>query len=349
MSNKPILIHRFTENPLITPKDVPWLKWYPKCWRSVFNCGVIYDENTKLFKMLFRGGTRLFSNLGYAESVDGIKWKVNPKPVLKFYNNFFWHCHTLCGIEDPRIVKWIDGYYYIFATAGSISYNLGTLWESPKGSLGIWKTKDFKNFEWVATPFGKEGKNAAIFPYPITHSKYLFKKIGQYEILTEQPEKYAHLILRKGPDIWIAKTKDLSLRDGWTEKKLLLSTKKVFCDRNGNFPTKIGIAGPPVKTPKGWLIVFHAKHGKGLSGKKFSYSLGFVVTALDDPTKIIYLHPSPILWPEKPEEKNGKVKNVVFSCATVDKGDDYIYIYWGAADTTVCGGVLRKTDLTMCY
>lgn len=349
MDEKPILIHRFAENPLIVPKDVPWLKWYPKAWRSVFNCGVIYESETKLFKMLFRGGTRLFSNLGYAESQDGIIWKVAKKPVLKFYSKLFWRGHTTCGVEDPRIVKWIDDYYYIFATAGSIAYNVGTIWESPKGSLGIWKTKDFKNFEWVATPFAGEGKNAAIFPEPIFDDKHIFDNKGQYAALLSRPEIYACIIFRKNRDIWIAKTTDLSLNGKWGGGQILLLAGQVFRDKNGNSATKIGLAGPPVKTPRGWLVVFHAKHGTGLSGKNFSYSLGFAVTELDDPTRIVYLHPEPILWPETPEEKSGKVKNVCFSCATVDKGDDYIYIYWGAADTTVCGGTLKKEDLPMCY
>jgi len=361
MPDKPILIQRFKENPLIVPEDVPWLKWYPKGWHSVFNCGVIYEPETKLFKMLFRGGTRLFSNLGYAESQNGIIWKVAEKPVLKFYSKLFWRGHAICGVEDPRIVRWpnwpdgptahigIDGYYYIFATAGSIAYNIGTIWESPKGSLGIWKTKDFKNFEWVATPFAGEGKNAAIFPEPIEYHDYFFSIEDGDARLGSVSSKYAQILFRKNRDIWIAKTSDLSLCGKWEDREILLLAGQTFRDKKGVSATRIGLAGPPIKTPKGWLVIFHAKHGTGLSGKKFSYSLGFMVLDLKDPARVVYLHPAPILWPEKPEELNGKVKNVCFSCATVDKGDDYIYIYWGAADTVVCGGYLKKSDLIMCY
>ncbi len=370
MTDKPILIHRFKENPLILPKNAPWLKWYPPFWRSVFNCGVIYDNETKLFKMLFRGGTRLFSNLGYAESADGINWKVAAKPVLKFYENFFWRGHTICGIEDPRIVKWairpvglrlvepgsnrgtpqigIDEYYYIFATAGSIAYNIGTIWGSPRGSLGIWRTKDFKKFEWVNSPFSSEGKNAAIFNEPVIANEYVFDCRGQYAAILRRPQTRACIIFRKNSDIWLAQTPDLSLNGDWQNHEIVLFAAQVY-KQNGERPTKIGLAGPPIKTPRGWLVIFHAKHGDGLSGKNFSYSLGFAVLDLKNPSKILYLHPEPILCPEKPEELNGYVKNVVFSCATVDKGDDYIYIYWGGADTVVCGGMLKKADLPMCY
>ena len=40
---------------------------------------------------------------------------------------------------------------------------------------------------------------------------------------------------------------------------------------------------------------------------------------------------------------------VVFACANVDTGGDEIYLYWGGADTVICGGIIRKSDLPMCY
>jgi len=156
-----ILIQRFTENPLITPEDVPWVqKQYSKKWQGVFNCGVIYNPEKKVFEMLFRGGAMHQSDLGYAWSKNGITgWEIKPYPVLRYRDKFFWRLHAL-GIEDPRIVKWQD-YYYIFATAATLKYYL---MGGRYGRLGIWRTKDFENFEWIGTPLKDqpESKNAAI-------------------------------------------------------------------------------------------------------------------------------------------------------------------------------------------
>lgn len=326
MRNESILIRRFPENPLITPEDVPWLKHYPKFWRGVNNCGVIYDPETKLFKMLLRGGTRIFSQVGYAESEDGIKnWRIAPRPVLRFADNGFWRGQTLAGIEDPRIVKWIDGYYYIFATACSAIYHLSN---GRIGQLGVWRTKDFSRFEWVGRPIKGDSKNAAIFSQPIGDS--------------------AFLLYRKLPNIWISRTQDYTLKTGWTERRLLLTTQQIFRSPiTGNVAKKIGLAGPPIKTDKGWLVIFHANFGRE---EKFlySYRLGFMVLVLNNPREIKYLHPEPIICPERPEEIFGLTPNVCFSCATIDYGDK-IYFYWGGADTVICGGYLSKKDLSMCY
>lgn len=70
---------------------------------------------------------------------------------------------------------------------------------------------------------------------------------------------------------------------------------------------------------------------------------------LDDPTKVEYVHPSPILIPEKKYETVGTVPMVCFSNAIIDPGNNFLYIYWGGADTVICGGKLAKEDLPMCY
>lgn len=291
-------------------------------WMSldVFNCGVIRDESG-LYKMLFRAAYtpgQAHSDLGLAFSIEGTKWYViGNEPVLRC--GFNDHCTR--GIEDPRIVGWIDGWYYIFATACSPA----------GGRVGIWRTRNFFEFEWIGIPFEWEDKNASILPKPI--------------------DGYAYLIHREAPHMWISRTKDMTLRGGWGDHQILVRTEELYPSfGTGNLPTKIGIAGPPIKTPKGWLTIIHILH----SGKEENmfgrvYSLGFIVLDLEDPTKVNYIHPKPILWPEKHHELCGRVPVVVFSCATVDTGGDAIYIYWGGADTVICGGRLMKEDLPMCY
>lgn len=317
-----IAIKRFNNNPLVEPnQNLPWMA------KNAFNPGVIIDDDG-LWKMLIRGAftpQQFQSDLGLAFSLDGKQWPwITTFPVLQCSSNLYY----LGGIEDPRIVKWIDGSKYIFATARSAA---------GIAKVGIWKTKNFFEFQWIGTPEPLrhlESKNAAIFPEPINDQVYL--------------------IHRQYPHIWIIKTRDKTLRSGWKENQILIRKEKFYprVKTDTVYPKldKIGLAGPPVKTPKGWLVIIHGRHFRPQEKEKFVYTLSFVVLDLEDPLKIKYIHPEPILVPEQKYEKIGIVPNVVFSCATVDPpNSDALYIYWGGADTVICGGRLLKKDLPMCY
>jgi len=312
VAQKEISIVRFKNNPLIIPN--PNSNWMNKC---VFNCGVIIDDDG-LYKMLFRAAwtdDQSMSDLGLALSVEGTKWYVLSEPVLKSSMND--HCTR--GIEDPRIVKW-NGWKYIFATACSHA----------GGRVGIWRTKNFLEWEWVGISFNQEDKDASIFPEPIGG--------------------WVYLLHRKAPDIWISRTQALTLKSGWQNTQILTRKNDWYRSPNtGNLPDKIGLAGPPIKTPKGWLVITHIVHGQGENMFNRVYSLGFMVLNLQDPTKIEYIHPSFILWPTEKYEIIGEVPVVCFSNAIIDPGGDALYIYWGGADTVICGGELLKGDLPMCY
>ena len=60
---------------------------------------------------------------------------------------------------------------------------------------------------------------------------------------------------------------------------------------------KVGGGATPIKTEKGWLIIYHAVD------KKMVYRLGLAFLDLEDPGKVIYRHPEPILSPELEFEK----------------------------------------------
>ncbi len=146
----------------------------------------------------------------------------------------------------------------------------------------------------------------------------------------------------------------MSLKSGWHNSQILTRREDWYPDQNtGNIPNKIGIAGPPIKTIKGWLLITHIVHCLDKKATRYSYflhesySLGFAVLDLENPTKILYIHSKPILWPEEKYEIVGAIPNVVFSCAVVDPGEDSLYIYWGGADTVICGGRLMKKDLVI--
>lgn len=310
---KALKIERFEENPLLVPNpNIHWMSL------NVFNCGVIIGDDN-IYRMLIRGAWlpgQMGSDLGLALSSDGIDWNPLVNPVLKSGANK----HCLAGIEDPRIVKWIDGFYYILATVCTVD----------SGRVGIWKTKNFLDYEWVGIPFVQEDKDASIFP----------ELIGGW----------AYLLHRKSPNIYLSRTRDITLKSGWQDSEILSHRHDWYkSPMTGNDPHKIGIAGPPIKTPKGWLVITHVVHSQGENRFDRAYSLSFMVLDLHNPAKMIYIHPDPILWPEKDYEVVGTVANVCFSNAVVDPGGDELFIYYGGADTVICGGRLYKEDLPMCY
>jgi predicted GH43/DUF377 family glycosyl hydrolase len=91
---------------------------------------------------------------------------------------------------------------------------------------------------------------------------------------------------------------------------------------------KIGIAGPPLRTSKGWLLIYH-----GVS-KHATYRLGAVLLDLKNPSIVLARTADPILEPLLPYEREGQVKNAVFSCGAILR-DDALFIYYGGADTVV--------------
>jgi len=91
---------------------------------------------------------------------------------------------------------------------------------------------------------------------------------------------------------------------------------------------KVGVAGSPLLTTKGWLLIYH-----GISETN-TYRLGAALLDLEDPTHVIARTVDPILEPVEEYEHKGQVSNVVFSCGQIVRGDSLI-IYYGAADTVV--------------
>lgn len=102
---------------------------------------------------------------------------------------------------------------------------------------------------------------------------------------------------------------------------------------------KIGAGAQPLKTKYGWLLIYHGVD------HNYVYRLGVLLVDLENPQRVIYRSPNPILEPEEDFEiglGGAWVPNVVFTCGAVpeeDKDiledDDRILVYYGAADTSI--------------
>ncbi len=108
---------------------------------------------------------------------------------------------------------------------------------------------------------------------------------------------------------------------------------------------KIGAGAQPIKTRYGWLLIYHGVD------YNYVYSLGVLLVDLQNPQKVIYRSPNPILEPEEDYEvglSGAWVPNVVFTCGAVGAEDkevlgdnDEVLVYYGAADTSI--GVATAT------
>ena len=176
---------------------------------------------------------------------------------------------------------------------------------------------------------GFTDKDSALFPERFN---------GQYAILH-----------RVDPHIWI--TFSPHLRCPWSRKRhriLAGSTPGMLWDGQ-----KIGGGAQPIKTRYGWLLITH-----GVDYARY-YRLGVMVLDLQDPSKLIYRSPNPILEPaqlcELGEEGQCWVSNVVFSCGAVPRdpkrnekildADDELIVYYGAADSVICAATARVSEL----
>ncbi len=90
---------------------------------------------------------------------------------------------------------------------------------------------------------------------------------------------------------------------------------------------KVGMGPPPIWTPEGWLVVYHA------ADLGHVYRAGLALLDLDD-LSVIARTRHPVLSPERAFEVEGDVPNVVFpQGAVVENGD--LHLYYGAGDRAV--------------
>ena len=275
--------------------------------QAVFNAAatLVGDQVYLFYRAMSWDNT---STIGFAVSNDGVNFEQkfdNPVylPRIEFEQKSR-KPDGFSGCEDPRITLYGDK-YYMFYTA----YD-GT--HPPQVAITNIKAEHLINKYWfwskpilISDPT-TDNKNACLFPEKID---------GKFVIL--------HRAM--GHEIAVDLVDDLDFIEGeWLQKEGSISPRPGHWDS-----AKIGIAGPPMKTEKGWLLVYH-----GVSQEDHNYRLGYLVMDINDPFKVIYRSEYPILEPVMNWEKQGIVNNVVFSCGSVIKGDK-LFVYYGGADRVI--------------
>lgn len=90
---------------------------------------------------------------------------------------------------------------------------------------------------------------------------------------------------------------------------------------------QVGNCGPPIETGQGWLVLTHGV------GPMRVYVMGTLLLDLDDPARVVGYSRTPLLSPG-PDEQDGYVPNVVYSCgAFLHEG--LVWIPYGMADCRI--------------
>jgi predicted GH43/DUF377 family glycosyl hydrolase len=90
---------------------------------------------------------------------------------------------------------------------------------------------------------------------------------------------------------------------------------------------QVGNCGPPLETAEGWLVLTHGV------GPMRTYAIGAMLLDLDEPTKVLRHLERPLLE-TAPDERNGYVPNVVYSCGALVHAETLVIPY-GIADSAI--------------
>jgi beta-1,2-mannobiose phosphorylase / 1,2-beta-oligomannan phosphorylase len=331
------LPQRFIQNPILQPKDVPSSEKDLEV-ACLLNPGVFIFDN-KIW-LLVRVAERPFqqdNSISFPVLEDGktiiksipknqLDQSVTDARVVRFEGQDFLttlsHLRLFCsdngihftesidypllkgegkfesyGIEDCRVTI-IDEVYYLTYTAVS-KYGV---------AVGLRTTTNWKLFAHHGLIFPPHNKDVVLFDEKIN---------GLYYAL-HRPSSVA----LGGNYIWLASSLDTL---HWGNHICLLTTRPNHWDSE-----RIGAGAAPIKTPQGWLHIYHGANDQQ------QYSLGALLFDLQNPAIVIARSEQPIMQPQEPYELNGFFADVLFTNGHIVNGDELI-VYYGAADAVVCG------------
>ncbi len=287
------LLRRHSKNPILTAGD------FPRPVNSVFNAGATkYDGQYLLLNRVedLSGSSYLW----LARSDDGVHFVPDPAPALLPATKAPFQAVENYSLEDPRITHIDDT--YLITYVGYSEYGCVTI---------LARTQDFERYERVAVMTLPDDKDVVLFPEKID---------GRYAKLdrpmTRQPSV---------GDIWISFSPDLHY---WGDPRPVMKPQPRKWDE-----FKVGAGAPPIKTPHGWLEIYH---GVRETASGLLYRLGAVLLDLEAPWRVVGRASQAILSPAAPEDFMGNVSNVVFTCGAILEDDGELKVYYGAADHVMC-------------
>ncbi len=301
------MLKRYKNNPILKPIE-------NHLWEAsaVFNAGAISLNG--LVHLVYRTQDKKdgVSCIGYASSVDGMNF--SKRTDIPVYEKNPENELEGLGCEDPRLSIIGDRVFMNYNSYGvlpGLTFRKYTQFQIALTSIAV---NDFMegNWNWEKPLYPLplvDNKGACFFPEKICGKWVMYHRIF--------------------PHIWVAYSDNLK---DWHDMKPIMEPAEKW------EYYKLSTGPPPIKTKKGWLILYNA------SDTDLQRSIGFALADLNDPSKIIYRSKTPILKPEKEYEKNGNRPGVVY-CNGAVALNDILYVYYGAADTCLCLATIKLSEL----
>jgi predicted GH43/DUF377 family glycosyl hydrolase len=215
------------------------------------------------------------------------------------------------GAEDPRITRIGDTFYFTYVAVSRHG-----------AATALASTADFRTFQRHGIIFCPENKDVVLFP----------ERIGGEYVALHRPKT---AIRFSPPEIWLARSPDLVHWGGHEPVRTGI----------GEWETgRTGAGPPPVRTPEGWVQIYHGNNKRDDGPGVGDYAAGALLLHLEDPKRLVRQSREPILVPETEFERAGFVPNVIFPTGIVER-DDTLLVYYGAADAATGVVEISRTEL----
>jgi predicted GH43/DUF377 family glycosyl hydrolase len=205
------------------------------------------------------------------------------------------------GVEDPRITRLDDCFYFTYVAV------------SRHGAApALASTRDFVEFTRHGIIFPPENKDVVLFP----------ERVENHYVALHRPNGRTPFT---PPEMWIARSSDLV---HWGDHQ------PVFAEKQGWESGRVGAGAPPIRTPSGWLAVYHGNQRPKAMGEVGQYVAAAILLDASPPNRVIARSVEPLFSPAQAFEREGFVPDVVFPTGIVERGGSLL-IYYGASDTFV--------------
>ena len=322
------VVRRSHHNPILVPDKDHYWEAYACFNMSVVKVGRMFYGVYRAVSVADRLRTpQQISTIGIGRSKDGRHFAdrmpfIVPEEEWEKY-----------GCEDPR-VTYFEGNYYVFYTALSYyPFDAGGI------KVAVAVSKDLKKIKerHLVTPFN--AKAMTLFPERINGKITVILSVN-----TDMPPvKIAIAQVDKIEELWKP--------EFWEEWYKNIDQYVINFRRSPYDHIEVG--APPVKTSRGWLLVYsHIQNY--FEGSNFDRIFGVEAVILDinNPLNIIGSTRGPLFSPRESYELLGPVPDVVFPTGAILKkparqstGVDTLFIYYGAADMTICVAHVNLHDL----
>jgi predicted GH43/DUF377 family glycosyl hydrolase len=247
------------------------------------------------------------------------------------------------GCEDPRVtfIPVLDLYVMAYTAFGP---------SGPRIAIAVshdayeWKRLGLADFSAPGLPHGDD-KDAAFFPEPVRSPSGVLSLAFYHRPMLHLSVVDGHsaipVILEMNPldreGIRIAYVPLEPVIDD-LKNLLRVAESELVLPPDGHWGRiKTGAGTPPVRIDEGWISLYHGVDALHHNEKMtMCYSAGIVVHDLEEPHRVLYRSPKPVLKPSMAEERRGTVNDVVFPTGIEPRESARSYdVYYGMADSMI--------------